>query len=68
MNSYNALWSLPATAPPPPEPSTAPPPGAARICSSVDIKSYDAGHAHMLMFADTLTDGITKQFPDKFKG
>jgi hypothetical protein len=33
-----------------------------------DIKSYDEGHAHMLMFADMLTDGIVKQFPDKFKG
>jgi phage terminase Nu1 subunit (DNA packaging protein) len=32
-----------------------------------DIKSYDEGHAHMLMFADTLTDGIAKQFPDKFQ-
>lgn len=34
---------------------------------AVDIKSYDEGHAHMLMFADTLTNGIGKQFPDKFK-
>jgi hypothetical protein len=34
---------------------------------AADIKSYDAGHAHMLMFADMLTDGIAKQFPDKFK-
>jgi phage terminase Nu1 subunit (DNA packaging protein) len=32
-----------------------------------DIKSYDEGHVHMLMFADMLTDGIVKQFPDKFK-
>jgi len=32
-----------------------------------DIKSYDDGHAHMLMFADALTNGIAKQFPDKFK-
>jgi len=32
-----------------------------------DIKAYDEGHAHMLMFADALTDGIAKQFPDKFK-
>jgi len=31
-----------------------------------DLASYDEGHAHMLMFADTLTDGIVKQFPDKF--
>lgn len=32
-----------------------------------DIEAYDKGHAHMLMFADMLTDGIVKQFPDKFK-
>jgi phage terminase Nu1 subunit (DNA packaging protein) len=32
-----------------------------------DISSYDKGHAHMLMFADMLTDGIAKQFPAKFK-
>jgi len=32
-----------------------------------DIESYDAGHLHMLMFADMLTDGIVKQFPAKFK-
>jgi hypothetical protein len=33
-----------------------------------DIANFDKGHDHMLMFADTLTDGIVKQFPDKFKG
>lgn len=32
-----------------------------------DIKAYDEGHEHMLMFADALTEGITKQFPEKFK-
>ena len=32
-----------------------------------DIQAYDDGHTHMLMFADTLTDGITKQFPGKFR-
>jgi len=32
-----------------------------------DIHSYDEGHLHMLMFADVLTDGIVKQFPEKFK-
>jgi hypothetical protein len=31
-----------------------------------DIKAYDEGHEHMLMFADALTDGIAKQFPEKF--
>ncbi len=34
---------------------------------AADIKAYDEGHAHMLMFADALTDGIVKQFPEKFK-
>ncbi len=32
-----------------------------------DIANYDKGHVHMLMFADMLTDGIVKQFPDRFK-
>ena len=32
---------------------------------AADIKSYDDGHAHMLMFADMLADGIAKQFPAK---
>ena len=34
---------------------------------TADIKAYDDGHVHMLKFADALTDGIAKQFPDKFK-
>jgi len=34
---------------------------------AADIKTYDAGHLHMLMFADALADGIVKQFPDKFR-
>src|SRR5262245_48772822 len=33
---------------------------------AADIKAYDDGHAHMLMFADVLADGIAKQFPAKF--
>lgn len=32
-----------------------------------DIKYYDKGHDHMLMFSDVLSQGIMKQFPDKFK-
>ncbi len=32
-----------------------------------DIGAYDEGYAHMMMFADMLTDGIVKQFPAKFK-
>jgi hypothetical protein len=31
-----------------------------------DIAAYDEGHAHMLKFADALTEGIVKQFPKKF--
>lgn len=34
---------------------------------AADIRAYDEGHDHMMMFADALTDGIAKQFPDKFK-
>lgn len=30
-----------------------------------DIRAYDDGHDHMLMFADALADGIAKQFPAK---
>jgi hypothetical protein len=33
---------------------------------TADIKAYDENHEHMLMFSDMLTDGIAKQFPDKF--
>ena len=31
-----------------------------------DMKAYDQGHDHMLMFSDMLSDGIIKQFPKKF--
>jgi hypothetical protein len=34
---------------------------------AADIEAYDKGHEHMLMFADALTRGIVKQFPEKFK-
>jgi hypothetical protein len=33
---------------------------------AADVKAYDDGHDHMLMFADALADGIAKQFPAKF--
>lgn len=32
-----------------------------------DIQAYDKGEDHMIMFADVITDGIIKQFPEKFK-
>lgn len=32
-----------------------------------DIAAYDKGENHMLMFADILSNGIMKQFPEKFK-
>lgn len=34
---------------------------------SQDIKAYDQGHDHMMMFADVLAAGIVKQFPDQFR-
>jgi phage terminase Nu1 subunit (DNA packaging protein) len=35
---------------------------------TADIRSYDEGHQHMLMFADMLSDGIAQQFPAKVAG
>ncbi|HTI42203.1 MAG TPA: hypothetical protein VL693_10285 [Vicinamibacterales bacterium] len=32
-----------------------------------DVRAYDAVYNHILMMADALSDGIVKQFPDKFK-
>jgi hypothetical protein len=32
-----------------------------------DIKDYDVVHEHILRLADTLTNGIKAQFPDRFK-
>jgi hypothetical protein len=32
-----------------------------------DIKAYDEVYEHILAMADALSDGIIKQFPDKFK-
>ncbi len=34
---------------------------------AADIQAYDAGHEHMLKFADLLADGIVKQFPKRFR-
>jgi hypothetical protein len=33
-----------------------------------DVKAFDAVYSHILMMSDALTDGIVKQFPDKFGG
>lgn len=32
-----------------------------------DVAAYDAGLNHMIMFSDIVSNGIVKQFPDKFK-
>jgi len=32
-----------------------------------DVRAYDAVYKHILMMADALSDGIIKQFPEKFK-
>jgi hypothetical protein len=34
---------------------------------AADIEAYDKGHVHMLKFSDMLTEGIVKQFPEKFR-
>ena len=33
-----------------------------------DARAYDAVYAHILKMADALSDGIVKQFPEKFPG
>ena len=33
-----------------------------------DVRAWDAVYAHILMMADALSDGIIKQFPEKFRG
>ena len=30
-----------------------------------DVDAYDKGEDHMIKFADVLSDGIIKQFPEK---
>jgi hypothetical protein len=32
-----------------------------------DVRAYDAVYGHILLMADALSDGIVKEFPDKFK-
>ena len=32
-----------------------------------DVRAYDAVYEHILMMSDALSDGIVKQFPEKFK-
>lgn len=32
-----------------------------------DIEAYDKGQEHMIKFADMISNGIIKQFPEKFK-
>ena len=32
-----------------------------------DVRAYDAVYDHILMMADALSDGILKQFPDRFR-
>ena len=33
-----------------------------------DVRAYDEGVAHMMMFADVLTEALIRQFPDKLGG
>lgn len=35
---------------------------------AADVKAYDMVYDHILMMSDALSDGIIKQFPDKFRG
>jgi hypothetical protein len=32
-----------------------------------DVRAYDAVYNHILMMSDALSDGVVKQFPDKFR-
>lgn len=42
---------------------------AARLAKNweADIMAFDQGEDHIILLADTLTEGIVKQFPDRFK-
>jgi hypothetical protein len=42
---------------------------AARLAKNweADIIAFDQGEDHIIMLADTLTEGIVKQFPDRFR-
>jgi hypothetical protein len=40
---------------------------ASRAAMADDVKAYDAVHDQILKMADSLTMGIVKQFPDKFR-
>jgi len=31
-----------------------------------DVENYDKGENHMIKFADMISNGIVKQFPEKF--
>ncbi len=33
-----------------------------------DVKAFDEVYRHILMMSDALSDGIVKQFPNKFAG
>ncbi len=35
---------------------------------SEDVRAFDKVYAHILAMSDTLSDGIVKQFPEKFRG
>jgi hypothetical protein len=34
---------------------------------AADVRDYDAVHRHILEMADTLSDGIIRQFPKRFR-
>jgi hypothetical protein len=34
---------------------------------AADVRDYDAVHRHILEMADTVSDGIIRQFPQRFR-